>query len=127
MSSDNPGSPNIMLVDADHDSRFFLARLIYKTFPAATVLQASTLEAAIQLLTQNRIDVAVTHRGRGADGAHVVRAIRKAMPSLEILMISSADRAKEAAAAGASRFVSLGEPDLISAELIRIIGSAFKG
>lgn len=99
-----PSAPKFLLVDSDETSRALLRWTLVRMYPGAAIGEELTRSGALDGLKQDRPDVALVHRAADADTADCVRAIRAALPTLPILVLTDADEGAAAAvrAAGAT-------------------------
>jgi hypothetical protein len=58
------------------------------------------------LARAERLDAMIVHRAEEVDGLTLIRLLREVNATIPIVMVSGIDRAKEAAAAGATCFLS---------------------
>lgn len=109
-------SHNFLIVDTDEESRLLLSRTLLRKFPDAGLLEARTLDSALDIATATASrppSAVVVHRAFGADGPEAVTQLRAKLPQVPIVMVASTNREAEALSAGADEFI-------LTAEWLRI-------
>lgn len=105
-----PRHNKFLVIDDNADSRFLLVKTLLRKFPQAVIHECQDAEAATLVVrTTPDLDAVVTHRAMEVDGATLVQLLRRVNPIVPIIMVSGADRSREAAAAGATRFLNYDE------------------
>lgn len=98
-----------LIVDDNADSRFLLVKTLLRKFPGAVVQECQDADAATQIAAHEKPTAIVAHRAGDVDGVTLVRFLRHVNPAVPIIMVSGIDRAQEALAAGATRFLNYDE------------------
>lgn len=98
----------ILVVDDDDHSRFLLTKTLLRRFPQLVMLECIQCSSAVTTATFEQLDLVVVHRAEDMGGLEVVRALRRVVPALPLLLISAIDQA-DAIAAGATRSLGAGE------------------
>ena len=94
-----------LVIDDNADGRSLLARTLIRKFPQAKLFECSDGTTAVECATYERLNAIVLHRTADASGVELIRALRAVRPVVPIIMVSTIDRASEALAAGATRFM----------------------
>lgn len=100
-----PLFPRFLVIDGNSDSRFLLVKTLLRKFPSAVVEESHEAEAAIRLASKCSHDAIVTHRAVDLSGLELLARLRKANPTIPIVMVSSIDRREGALASGANDFL----------------------
>ena len=101
-----PAQPlHFVVIDDNADTRFIVVRSLAKTFPAATIKECSDAQRALDAASAPSVSAAVIHRTTEMTGLYFIQLLRKANPTVPILMVSGVDRTPAALAAGANAFV----------------------
>src|SRR3954451_5846037 len=100
-----PGPRTFLVIDDNGDGRALLAKTILRKFPAAIVQECQNAASAVSIAGRDGLDAIVVHRLWDMDGATLIRTLRHINQDVPIIAVSGIDRAQEAIAAGASRFV----------------------
>lgn len=98
-----------LVIDDNCDSRALLTRTLLRKYPDAVIHERERAEAAVAVARTGELNAIVTHRTFDHDGVELVRVLRAANPTVPIVMVSGMDRAKDAVAAGADKFLSYEE------------------
>lgn len=109
-------SHTFLIVDTDEESRLLFSRTLLRKFPDAGLLEARTLDSALDIVAAPAArppSAIVVHRAFGAEGPEAVAQLRAKLPQVPIVMVSSTNREAEALSAGADDFI-------LTAEWLRI-------
>ena len=98
-----------LIVEHNPEGQFLLSKTLKRKFPDAVLHASHDADAAMEILKKVKVDAIIVHRAADMDGVRLTKALREAMPQGLIVMVSGYDRAKEAAAAGATLFLSYDE------------------
>ncbi len=96
---------NFLIIDETPSDRTLLARTLLRRFPSALLQDTPDAKTALAWVKTRKLDAVIVHQAADADAVTLVRELRRTSPALPILLVSAADRAKEAAAAGANCFL----------------------
>lgn len=107
---DNPGF-HLLIADDDEGMRYAIRRLVTRHYPEAKISEADDGRKALELYQKAGADLLIVdYRMPQMDGIDLVRALKKEVNRVPIIMISSHSVAREeGAAAGVSAFVDKGD------------------
>jgi DNA-binding NarL/FixJ family response regulator len=94
-----------LVVDFHAESRYLLVRTLQRKFPDAEISECDAAEAAISRIKQGDLSAIITHRTFDEPGLELVRSFRQTAPDVGIVMVSGAEKAEAACAAGADCFL----------------------
>jgi len=101
-----PAQPlHFVVIDDNADTRFIVVRSLAKTFPGATIKECADAQNALEAASTPAVSATVIHRTTEMTGLYFIQLLRKANPTVPILMVSGVDRTPAALAAGANAFV----------------------
>lgn len=102
---------HFIIVDDDRQMRYLIRRIVERTFPEATIMEAGDGVEALRMFESGGADLMVIdHNMPLLSGADLVRELRARQVSIPLLIASNFPGARaEAQAAGASAFVDKGE------------------
>jgi DNA-binding NarL/FixJ family response regulator len=103
------GAPTFLVIDHNAESRFLLVKTLRRKFPAGHIFESDDAQHALDLLDTYAVSVVITHRTFDYQGFELVELLRRAAPTLSIVMVSGFDREAGALAAGANRFLNYDE------------------
>jgi CheY-like chemotaxis protein len=101
--------PNTFTIaEDDPDFRFFLERMVSRSFPGAGVASFSNAEGALQHILEAGTDILLTDHAMGVmTGTDLIRELRQRGFTTPIIMISGSPHSEEESlAAGVSEFLS---------------------
>ncbi|HUR56081.1 MAG TPA: response regulator [Opitutaceae bacterium] len=104
-----PATHRFLIVDDHGDSRFLLAKTLYRKFPRAVFHECPTSETAFEIAKSDDLSAVITHRTADMGGIRLVRELRRLNPTVPIVMVSSQDQKIVAIACGADRFLHYDE------------------
>jgi CheY-like chemotaxis protein len=107
MNAPTSGPLRILLVDDDEDLLFLLSRAVAQSLPGAEIESRTSPETALSYLEDHAVDAIVTdNRMPTMDGLTFVRILRQRDARTPVLMVTSSTHlAKEAVAAGVTRYL----------------------
>lgn len=95
----------ILVVGDDDHTRFLIAKTLLRRFPQVVLLECIKGSSAVTTATFEPLDLVVVHRADDMSGLDIVRALRRVLPGLPLVLIGAEDR-MDALAAGATRCLS---------------------
>ena len=95
-----------LVIDDNADSRTLLSRTLLRKYPEAVVQECQSGDTAMAVVRVERVQAVVVHRTFEYDGETLVRLLRRADPTVPIVMVSGYDRRASAHAAGADAFMN---------------------
>lgn len=98
-----------LVIDENTDSRFLLVKTLLRKFPSALLQECHDADTAIATARSDKLTAIVAHRTYDYDGVTLVALLRRANPTVPIVMVSGIDRTPQALAAGANAFLSYDE------------------
>lgn len=90
-----------LILDGRADTRFLLAKTLFRKFPRSVLHECSTREHALEIARAGDLSAIILHRVVDDSGTDLVREIRRANPTAPIVVVSSLDQHALALAAGA--------------------------
>lgn len=96
---------HFLVIDDNADSRMLLVKTLMRKFPSAIVSECQQGDAAVKIAQTEKLNGIVAHRTYDYDGESLIALLRKANPSVPIVMVSGHDRSAKALAAGADAFL----------------------
>lgn len=103
----SPG--RFLVIDENGDSRFLLVKTLLRKFPSALLQECHDADTAIATAQSDKLSAIVAHRTYDYDGVTLIAMLRRANPTVPIVMVSGIDRTPQALAAGANAFLSYDE------------------
>lgn len=103
----SPG--RFLVVDENADSRFLLVKTLLRKFPSALLQECHDADTAIATAQSDKLTAIVAHRTYDYDGVTLITMLRRANPTVPIVMVSGIDRTPQALAAGANAFLNYDE------------------
>lgn len=104
------GTPRkFLVIDDNADSRTLLTKTLLRKYPDSLIQECQNGDTAILAVRAERIEAVIAHRTFEYDGETLVRLLRKAEPTVPIVMVSGYDRRDIAKAAGADAFMNYDE------------------
>ncbi len=103
----SPG--RFLVIDENADSRFLLVKTLLRKFPSALLQECHDADTAIATAQSDKLSAIVAHRTYDYDGVTLIAMLRRANPTVPIVMVSGIDRTPQALAAGANAFLSYDE------------------
>ncbi|HVU32824.1 MAG TPA: response regulator [Opitutaceae bacterium] len=97
--------PRFLVIDDNAESRMLLVKTLLRKFPDGVVSECQHAETAVKLSRGERLSAIVAHRTFDHDGAALIRLLRRANPSVPLIMVSGQDQSVRAKLAGADAFL----------------------
>lgn len=94
-----------LLIDHHADARRRLAQELFRQFPGALIHEFRDAQQAVALAATAKLDAIIVHRSWDMDARSLIRILKAIDPRVPIIAMSGVDRAQEALAAGAARFL----------------------
>jgi DNA-binding response OmpR family regulator len=114
-------SHHFLLIDDNADNRFILMRAMTKSFPDALLEERWGTDAALESGSNPLVDAIIVHRTTEMTGVYFIQWLRKANPTVPIMMVSGIDRTHAALAAGANRFLLIDDWKELGATIAQLL------
>jgi DNA-binding NtrC family response regulator len=104
----NPPDPphRFLVIDDNADSRTLLTKTLLRKYPESLIHECQTGDTAIAAARTDRLNAVIAHRTFEYDGETLIRLLRRANPTVPLIMVSGYDRREAAKAAGADAFMN---------------------
>jgi DNA-binding response OmpR family regulator len=111
-----------LVVAEDTERLFLISSTLHRKFPNSVVQTCRDSEAALEVARTQQLDAIVTNRSADLDSIPLLESLR-AVTSTPILLMSDANHAQQAVAAGAAGFLNNEQWLLIGTTVGKLIGA----
>jgi DNA-binding NtrC family response regulator len=98
--------PKILIVDDVAENRFLLAKTLLRKFPRGVIQECENSAPALAAARNDHLSVIVVHRAADLNGVALVVQLRRAHPTIPIILVSGRESCPEGILAGASTFLN---------------------
>jgi CheY-like chemotaxis protein len=98
--------PKILIVDDVAENRFLLAKTLLRKFPRAVIQECENSAPAVAAALNDHLSAIVVHRAADLSGVSLVAKLRRAHPTIPIILVSGRESCPEGILAGATTFLN---------------------